>query len=246
MGKNKLAKFAEMAGFKNVIQEPFKNTERKDHELKGRWGEAFFGNENPIVLELGCGKGEYTVKLAEKYAGNNFIGIDIKGARMFTGAKTALQSGLCNVAFLRTNIDNLSFFFDEDEVNGIWLTFPDPQMKKARRRLTSSFYLETYSRILRQGGLIHLKTDSKYLFDYTLALIKLNHLPIVTCTDNLYSSPILNEDLSIQTFYEKQWIDRGINIKYIAFMPGKKDKWIEPQIRIEKDSYRSFGRSARQ
>lgn len=235
-----------MAGFKNVIQASSKDLERKDRELKGEWSQSYFGNQNPIVLELGCGKGEYTVALAERYPENNYIGIDIKGARMHTGAKIALQRNLANVAFLRTNIDNLQFFFSENEVSEIWLTFPDPQMKKARRRLTSTYYISFYSQILEQGGQVHLKTDSGFMFDYTLALVKLNQLPIVNITDNLYNSPVLNERLGIRTFYEKQWIERGIDIKYLAFIPGKKHEWVEPIIRIEKDTYRSFGRSARE
>ena len=246
MGKNKLAKFAEMAGFKNVIQVSFETSERVDYQLKGKWGIKHFGNGKPIVLELGCGKGEYSVTLAEKYPEKNYIGIDIKGARIFTGAKIALQRGLDNVAFLRTNIDNLPFFFGQEEIDEIWITFPDPQMKKSRRRLTSTFFISRYSNMLRDGGIVHLKTDSRFMFDYTLAMVNLNNLEIVSVTDNLYQSPFLNELLSIQTFYEKQWSDRGIDIKYLAFKVEKRKKWLEPEERFEKDSYRSFGRSARQ
>lgn len=241
-----MAKFAEMAGFKNVIQVSIETSERVDYPLKGNWGSQHFGNGKPIVLELGCGKGEYTVSLAEKYPDKNYIGIDIKGARMFTGAKNALQRGLDNVAFLRTNIDNLPFFFDQHEIYEIWITFPDPQMKKSRRRLTSSFFMSRYSDILRNDGIVHLKTDSRFLFDYTLALVNLNRLEIVSVTDNLYQSEVLNEMLGIKTFYEKQWIDRGIDIKYLAFKPATREKWLEPDDRFEKDSYRSFGRSARE
>lgn len=246
MAKNKLAKFAEMADFKNVVQVSFKTSERVDYLLKGNWGSHYFGNGKPIVLELGCGKGEYTVSLAEKYPDKNYIGIDIKGARMFTGAKTAFRQGFENVAFLQTNIDNLPFFFDQHEVCEIWITFPDPQMKKSRRRLTSTFYMSHYSNILRSGGIVHLKTDSRFLFDYTLALVNLNKLEIVSVTDNLYQSEVLNEISGIKTFYEKQWIDRGIEIKYLAFKPKAREKWFEPDEQFEKDSYRSFGRSARQ
>jgi tRNA (guanine-N7-)-methyltransferase len=246
VGKNKLAKFAEMAGFKNVVQVSFESSERVDYPLKGNWGSQHFGNGKPIVLELGCGKGEYTVSLAEKYPDKNYIGIDIKGARMFTGAKTALNRGLDNVAFLRTNIDNLPFFFDQHEIYEIWITFPDPQMKKSRRRLTSTFFMSRYSHVLRTNGIVHLKTDSRFMFDYTLAMVNLNRLEIVSGTDNLYHSEVLNEMLGIKTFYEKQWIDRGIDIKYLAFKPEAREKWLEPDERFEKDSYRSFGRSARE
>jgi tRNA (guanine-N7-)-methyltransferase len=246
VGKNKLAKFAEMAEFKNVIQVSAKTAERKDHPLKGNWSELYFGNGKPIVLELGCGKGEYTIALAEKYPEKNYIGIDIKGARMFTGAKAALKNSLNNVAFLRADIDQLEFFFGHEEVDEIWLTFPDPQMKKARRRLTSTYYMSRYSYILRRESLVHLKTDSRFLFDYTRALVNLNRLKVVSISDNLHQSDILNERLSVKTFYEKQWIDRGIDIKYLAFIPVEREGWLEPEERFEKDSYRSFGRSARE
>ncbi|MFZ5430789.1 MAG: tRNA (guanosine(46)-N7)-methyltransferase TrmB [Bacteroidota bacterium] len=246
MGKNKLKKFAEMAEFKNVIQVSYEIAGQNDHELKGAWNQNFFRNGNPVILELGCGKGEYTVELAGRYPENNYVGIDIKGARMYKGAKTALERKLENVGFLRTNIDNISSFFGRGEVDEIWLTFPDPQMKKARRRLTSTWYMRFYSDIVRPGGILHLKTDSKFMFDYTLAMVKLNRLEIVSVTENLYQSPLLNELLSIKTFYEKQWIDRGIDIKYLAFRLEKRTEWLEPEDRFEKDSYRSFGRSARE
>jgi tRNA (guanine-N7-)-methyltransferase len=246
VGKNKLAKFAEMAEFKNVIQVSAMTAERNDHPLKGNWSELYFGNGKPIVLELGCGKGEYTIALAEKYPEKNYIGIDIKGARMYTGAKAALKQGLGNVAFLRADIDQLEFFFGHEEVDEIWLTFPDPQMKKARHRLTSTYYMSRYSYILKKEGLVHLKTDSRFLFDYTRALVNLNRLKVVSMTDNLYQSDILNELLNVKTFYEKQWIDRGIDIKYLAFIPVEREGWREPEERFEKDSYRSFGRSARE
>lgn len=235
-----------MATFKNVIQVTYDTAAASDHELKGAWSSKYFGNENPVILELGCGKGEYTVELAEKYPGCNYIGVDIKGARMHKGAKTALAKGLDNVAFLRTNIDNITSFFAEGEVTEIWLTFPDPQMKKARRRLTSTYYMPFYTGILKQGGIIHLKSDSGFMFDYTLAMVNQNGLEVVSVTDNLYRSEILSDLLAIRTFYEKQWIDRGIAIKYLAFIPEFREQWIEPEGQFEKDSYRSFGRSARE
>ena len=245
MGKNKLAKFAEMQTFRNVIQPPVQGHILKDHPLKGKWKEVFFGNKLPLVLELGCGKGEYTTGLARMYPGKNFVGIDIKGARMWTGAREAILEGLGNVAFLRTKIEFLENFFGENEVEEIWITFPDPQMTKPGKRLTSTGFLKKYRMILVKGGTIHLKTDSNFLFSYTLALAKQNGLPLLACTGNLYESSLLNELLTIRTFYEKQWIDRGIEIKYISFELGDNSDFSEPEGEFERDSYRSFGRSAR-
>lgn len=245
MGKNKLAKFAAMANFENVIQVSPDQLYNRDHDLKGFWGEKYFRNNHPLILELGCGKGEYTVALAEKYPGNNYIGIDIKGARMYTGARLALQKPLRNVAFLRTHIENTVSFFSRDEVDEIWLTFPDPQMKKLQKRLTSGLMLQKYSTFLKPGGIIHLKTDSQFLYSYTLALVKLNQLSIVNHTDDLYASGRPDDILGIQTFYEKQWLERGIKIKYLSFIAEARNLWLEPDEEFEKDSYRSFGRSAR-
>lgn len=244
MSKNKLAKFAEMGAFENVIQAPYRQLNNEDFYLKGNWATQIFGNRNPVILELGCGKGEYTVQLGEKYPGTNFIGIDIKGARLYTGAKQALAKGLKNVAFLRTNIEAIDRFFAPGEVAEIWLTFPDPQMKKTSRRLTSSFFLERYRRILQPDGIIHLKTDSNFQFTYTSELVHLNEFEILSETRDLYESEYLNDLLQIKTFYEKQWLDRGIKIKYIAFILND-ETFKEPEIEIERDEYRSFGRSAR-
>lgn len=244
MGKNKLAKFSEMERFENVIQVPFRNLQHENFYLKGKWASDFFKNENPIILELGCGKGEYTVELAEKNNECNYIGVDIKGARMHVGAKMALAKGLKNVAFLRTNIEIIDRFFGEEEVAEIWLTFPDPQMKKTRKRLTSTSFLNLYKQFLMNEGIVHLKTDSNFQFTYTSALVHLNGFEILAETYNLYESEILNETLQIKTFYEKQWLSRGITIKYIAFKLNK-NEFSEPEIDIEKDEYRSFGRSAK-
>src|SRR5574344_1781470 len=155
MGKNKLQKFADMREFTNVYEFATFNDSRQECELKGHWGEKVFGNNHPIVLELGCGKGEYTVGLARKYTDKNFIGIDIKGARMWTGAKEAIEEHISNAAFLRTHIEFIETFFGPEEISEIWLTFPDPQMKKVTKRLTSSGFLKLYGRILRDNGLIH-------------------------------------------------------------------------------------------
>ncbi|MGE0018930.1 MAG: tRNA (guanosine(46)-N7)-methyltransferase TrmB [Draconibacterium sp.] len=244
MGKNKLAKFAEMRGFENVIEAPYRQLQNEDFYLKGNWAARVFDNQNPVILELGCGKGEYTVQLGEKYPETNFIGVDIKGARLYTGAKQALEKELKNVAFLRTNIEAIERFFASGEVTEIWLTFPDPQMKKTSRRLTSSLFLERYRRILIPGGTIHLKTDSNFQFTYTSELAHLNEFEILAETRDLYESEYLNDLLQIKTFYEKQWLDRGIKIKYIAFKLHNEDIK-EPQTEIEHDEYRSFGRSAR-
>lgn len=244
MGKNKLAKFAEMEAFEHVIQVPFNQIQKNDFRLKGNWGSSFFRNSNPIVLELGCGKGEYTVELAEKFRNINFIGVDIKGARMWKGSKIAFERKLQNVAFLRTNIEIINQFFGDNEVTEIWLTFPDPQMKKTSKRLTSVTFLNKYKSLLKPGGIIHLKTDSNFQYTYTRELVLLNGFEIIADTDNLYNSDVLNETLQIKTFYEKQWLSRGITIKYIAFKLNERE-FREPDVYIEKDEYRSFGRSAR-
>ena len=245
MSKNKLAKFEEMKSFEHVVQAPFNKIKHNDFQLKGKWATEFFRNDNPIILELGCGKGEYTVELAEKYPDKNFIGVDIKGARLWKGAKIALQKKLKNVAFLRTNIEIIGQFFGENEIDEIWLTFPDPQMKKFRKRLTSTNFLEKYRNFLKKDGIIHLKTDSNFQYNYTSALVHKNDFEILAETNNLYESEILDETLQIKTFYEKQWLSRGITIKYLAFKLSETE-FKEPEIKIEKDEYRSFGRSARE
>lgn len=233
-----------MTTFKNVIQAPFYDLNQPDHELKGKWNKAFFNNDQPVILELGCGKGEYTVSMACRFPGRNFVGIDIKGARMWKGAKDALEGNISNVGFLRTNIEILEKFFEPGEVEQIWLTFPDPQMKNARRRLTASNFMEKYRQIMIPGGTIHLKTDSNFQFRYTLEMMKENDLKILACTEDLYHSQLLDDVLSIQTFYEKQWRERGISIKYLCFQFGHDEPLREPVVEIEKDPYRSFGRSA--
>ncbi len=245
MGKNKLSKFADLLTFPNVVQAPINESVFQDHPLKGKWATGFFHNQNPLVLELGCGKGEYTVGLGEVFPEKNFIGIDIKGARIWTGAKAALQKGLGNVGFLRTKIEMIECFFAPGEIGEIWITFPDPRMEKTRRRMTSVNFMNRYRKVLSPQGVIHLKTDSNFLFRYTDALVEKNHMPVLCRTENLYASDVLNDILSIRTFYEKQWMDRGIDIKYLAFGLWGDDPLLEPEIKPERDSYRSFGRSAR-
>ena len=241
MGKNKLKKFAEMETFHNVFQPPYE-------PIAGHWRDRYFHNENPIVLELGCGRGEYTVGLAERYPEKNFIGVDIKGARMWAGAKEAEQKELKNVAFLRTNIEFITEFFAADEVDEIWITFCDPQMKKATKRLTSTYFMQRYHRIVKPGGLIHLKTDSPFLYTYTTEMLRLNPYPVVCSTDDLYGEKsdgieLFDDAKALQTHYEKQWLDRGMSIKYIEWQLSPLASWVEPTIEIEKDSYRSYGRN---
>ncbi|MCH4242299.1 MAG: tRNA (guanosine(46)-N7)-methyltransferase TrmB [Prevotella sp.] len=249
MGKGKLAKFAEMETFKNVFQYPYSVAENVPFEMKGHWRETYFHNLQPIVLELGCGKGEYTVELARLYPKVNFIGVDIKGARMWTGARKALEEGLDNVAFLRTNIEIINRFFSQDEVQEIWLTFSDPQMKNARKRLTSTSFLNRYRDFLIDGGLIHLKTDSHFLFTYTQELVKVNHLVLLFSTQDLYHEKGLDEDtrhiLDIQTYYERMWIERGIPIKYMKFQLSREGLLQEPDVEIPLDDYRSYRRNKR-
>ena len=255
MSKGKLAKFADMARYENVFQYPYSVVEHVPFDMKGHWHEQYFHNDNPIVLELGCGKGEYTVELAKLYPQMNFIGVDIKGARMWTGATQALNEKLGNVAFLRTNIEIIERFFDEDEVQEIWLTFSDPQMKNPRKRLTSTYFMNRYRKFLRDKGVIHLKTDSNFLFTYTTLMVEKNQLPLLFSTDDLYSPQNMehmeeqeNMDpkvLSIKTYYEKMWIERGLNIRYMKFSLPKEGVLEEPDVEIEMDDYRSFHRSKR-
>ena len=236
MGKNKLKKFAEMETFSNVFQPPYK-------PMAGYWRDTYFQNDHPIVLELGCGRGEYTVGLAEIYPDKNFIGVDIKGARMWAGAKQAIEKKLQNVAFLRTQIEFITEFFAADEIDEIWITFCDPQMKKATKRLTSTYFMQRYQRIMKPGGLIHLKTDSPFLYTYTVEMLRLNPYPVLANTDDLYACGLYPDARALQTHYEKQWLDRGLSIKYIEWQLLHLDRFEEPTIEIEKDTYRSYGRN---
>ena len=249
MGKGKLAKFADMETYENVFQYPYSVVEHVPFEMQGHWHEQYFHNDNPIVLELGCGKGEYTVELAKLYPNRNFIGVDIKGARMWTGATQALREGLKNVAFLRTNIEIIERFFAEDEVQEIWLTFSDPQMKNPRKRLTSTYFMNRYRHFLIDGGIIHLKTDSNFLFTYTTYMVEHNHLPVIERTEDLYHSsdlsPLTSHLLNIQTYYESMWIARGLNIKYMKWQVPRQGKLLEPDVEIQLDDYRSYHRSKR-
>ncbi|MDY6122769.1 MAG: tRNA (guanosine(46)-N7)-methyltransferase TrmB [Porphyromonas sp.] len=248
MGKNKLSKFADMEQYDRVLQYPFARLQAEGFPHKGKWASEVFGNTNPIVLELGCGKGEYTVGLARRFPEKNFVGVDVKGARLWTGAKQVNEEQIINAAFLRTDIGLLDNFFAPGEVSEIWLTFPDPQMKKVSKRLTGTRFLGLYGRITRPGALLHLKTDSPFLHTYTEAMVQSNGLDIVCNTVDLYAESHLGIDreiLEIRTYYEQQWLDRGLSIKYIAFQIPQRQILVEPEIEIEFDSYRSFNRSRR-
>lgn len=244
MAKNKLKKFAEMETFSNVFQP----SALSQHPIAGRWRADYFHNDRPIVLELGCGRGEYTVGLSRKYPDKNFIGVDIKGARMWAGAKEAETEGLQNVAFLRTNIEFITSFFAKDEVDEIWITFCDPQMKKATKRLTSTYFMQRYQQIMKPNGVIHLKTDSPFLYTYTMEMLRLNPYPVLCSTDDLYADSIgsiglFDDARALQTHYEKQWLERGMRIKYVEWQLVPLERFEEPAIEIEKDSYRSYGRN---
>ncbi len=225
-----------------VFQYPFARLQNESFPLRGKWNQEYFHNSNPIVLELGCGKGEYAVGLARRFPDKNYIGIDCKGARMWTGAKEATAEGITNVAFLRTDIELINHFFAPGEVSEIWITFPDPQMKKVRKRLTSTRFLALYRGLLADNGIVHLKTDSPFLYTYTDALVKANNFSTDINTSDLYGSGIADDILEIKTYYERQWLSRGLTIKYIKFHLPNAGELIEPDIEIEKDTYRSFSR----
>ena len=227
MGKNKLARWTELGSYNNVIQPEIGEVAGKDHPIKGRWNQELFKNKNPIVLELGCGKGEYTVGLANSFPDNNYIGIDIKGARMWRGAKTAYEQNLPNVAFLRTRIEFINSFFSADEIDEIWITFPDPHPggRNSNKRLTSPWFLNSYRHFLKDKGLIHLKTDNKEFYEFTIKVLSYNNLETILSTNDLYSEKIENI-LSIRTHYEKIFLDAGLKINYLTFRLNK-EKTIE-------------------
>ena len=248
MSKGKLAKFAEMAQNPLVVECPMSATmQQADVPLSDRWHTDFFHTPNPIVLELGCGRGEYTVGLASQTPDKNFIGVDIKGARMWTGAKQALEADMKNVAFLRTNIEFIHRFFAPGEVSEVWLTFSDPQMKKVTKRLT--YFLERYRHFLTDGGIVHLKTDSNFLFTYTEELLRANGIEPLFQTRDLYQQPCTEGfgrvAQSIQTYYESMWRARGIDIKYLCFRLHGGTPLVEPDIEIPLDDYRSYSREKR-
>ncbi len=222
MGKDKLRKFAENLTFDCFVQPEFEDIFHKDHPLKGAWATDFFGNDKPIILELGCGKGEYTVALAAKDPSRNYIGIDIKGARMWRGAKSATAAGMDNVGFLRTRIEFINSFFAPGEIAEIWITFPDPQLKRrrAKKRLTSPLFLARYAQMLSATGVINLKSDSKHLYHYTQEVISHFGLPLEVANDDIYGSGYADETLSVKTAYEEMFLRRGLPITYTRFGLG--------------------------
>lgn len=230
MGKNKYKRFQENLTFSNLVQPEFDLIFNKDHQLKGNWRKDFFKNDNPVVLELGCGRGEYTVSLGEMFPEKNFIGIDIKGARMWRGAKTATENGMQNVGFLRTRIEFINSFFGKDEIDEIWITFPDPQLKKTRvkKRLTSPEFLEYYAQFLRPGAFIHLKTDSRHLHEYTKAVIAENDFRTFFCDNDIYGNGSADDILSIKTTYETKFLKEGLPITYLRFTLGGDSPFKKP------------------
>jgi len=223
--KNKLKRFKENETFENVVQPSREELLKDAFSLKGKWRANFFQNDHPIVLELGCGKGEYTVNLAQKFPEKNFVGIDIKGARLWRGAKTALEEQLANVGFLRIQIELLEYCFEAGEVDEIWITFPDPQIKykRTKHRLTNEDFLSLYKKVLKPGGWIHLKTDSEFMHGYTLGLLHGLKEHIAYAHHDIYGSTGAPEEVTaIQTFYEKQFLEEGKKITYIRFQLASK------------------------
>ena len=219
-GKNKLNRFRENETFPNVFQPKREEIVAGNFPLKGKWNESFFKNENPIVLELGCGKGEYTVGLSALFPEKNFIGIDIKGARFWRGAKTAIENNQRNVAFLRSQIELIEDCFAPSEVSEIWITFPDPQIKykRTKHRLTNTEFLEKYRRILKPDGIVNLKTDSEFMHGYTLGLLHGAGHEVIYANHHIYKNAgAPNEVTSIQTFYEQQYLDQQKPITFVRF-----------------------------
>lgn len=218
--KNKLKRFKENETFENVFQPTREEVTSGDFPLKGKWSSDFFKNDHPIIVELGCGKGEYSVGLAERYPDKNFIGIDVKGARFWRGAKTAVDSGMNNVAFIRTQIELLDFVFAENEIDEIWITFPDPQIKykRTKHRMTNSEFLQLYKKVLKKDGVVNLKTDSEFMHGYTLGLLHGEGHEVLYANHNVYKNEGSPEIVTaIQTFYEKQYLEINKAITYIRF-----------------------------
>lgn len=233
MGKDKLKRFKENLTFRCLIQPLFEEVFRTDYKLKGNWGRDFFGNDNPIVLELGCGRGEYTVGLANMYPEMNFIGIDVKGARLWRGAKTATEENIPNVAFIRTRIEFIDSFFAENEVSEIWITFPDPQLYKTRikKRLTGALFLKQYASFLSDKGCINLKTDSEHLHLYTKELIKENELEQLISNMDVYNAPegeVPAAVTALQTTYEAKYLAEGKPITFLQFKLKKDFDYVNP------------------
>ena len=218
--KNKLKRFRENEIFENVFQPSRDELVKEHYALKGKWRKDVFKNDNPLVLELGCGKGEYTIGLAKRYPNKNFIGIDIKGARFWRGAKTAIEEAIPNAAFIRTQIELVAHIFAENEVDEIWITFPDPQIKykRTKHRMTNMQFLERYKKVLKPDGLMHLKTDSEFMHGYTLGLLHGMELDVLYANHNVYKLEGSPEEVTeIQTFYENQYLENDKAITYIRF-----------------------------
>lgn len=257
MGKNKLKKFAEMKQFRCALEYPREELIANGFPHRGKWNGEVFAASAPIVLELGCGRGEYTVGLAKADPARNFVGVDIKGARLWAGAKTVEEEQIPNAAFLRTEIENIESFFSPGEVDELWITFPDPQMQKPRKRLTSTRFLQLYRSLLRPGGVISLKTDSPFLYEYTRRLVALNGFEVLVDNSDIYSESSeisensensessenfarLSQARAIRTYYEQQWLSRGKSIKLLSFrLPAEGTLREPPADDIPRDDYRS-------
>jgi len=246
---NKLEKFAAMKTYENVFEPKIERTFYQEgggkhvlEDLMARVG------ERRLCLELGCGRGEYTVALAREDKTTFYVGVDIKGARMYMGATEAIETGVENCAFLRTRIELIDVFFPEESVDEVWITFPDPQMSNARKRLTSTYFMKRYARFLKKGAQVHLKTDSNFLFTYTCEMLKANGIDALAKTSDLYGegerADLPRSLRTIQTAYERQWLSRGLTIKYLSFVaPVGADALEEPNVEIELDAYRSYGKT---
>jgi len=220
MGKDKLKRFAENENFENLFQHNQFDARNEPFPLKGSWHSNYFKNDNSIVIELGCGRGEYTIGMAKRFPNKNFIGIDRKGARLWRGCKDAIECNLMNVAFLRIKIEDIEYYFAPHEVHEIWVTFPDPQLRKERRRLISPNFVSKYKNIIDATGIIHLKTDSREFYEYVLTIAPIEKWNIVENIPNIYKTESESVLTEIQTFYEKKWLLEGKPIAYICFKPG--------------------------
>jgi len=235
--KKKLLKFAECRTFPHFFEPELHYSMNKDYELKSKWKEEFFKNNNPITLEIGCGKGEYSVELARQNPENNYIGIDIKGARMWRGAKDSLNMGLKNIAFVRTRVEFTPLCFAKNEIDEIWITFPDPQLgpkKRIRKRLTSSQFLTKYQSFLKDNGTVHLKTDDDTLYNYTKEVVALNKLEVLKDIGDLYNSDFYTGIMRVKTHYEKLWTEKDRTIKYLKFLLPADLQIIEPVVKDDK------------
>lgn len=245
MGKDKLRKFRENETFSCLVQPRTEEVFRTDHPLKGHWGDTFFKNDRPIVVELGCGKGEYTIDLALRNPSCNYIGVDIKGARLWKGAKYATEHNLPNVAFLRTRIEFIESLFAPGEISEIWITFADPQIGREKKRLTSPLFVERYRHFLKPGGIVHLKTDSPYLHEYSKLMAQVNGLKILAASRDIYGADrealyksemasvcgtgAIDALFQVQTFYESQYLAKGLPITYLAFNIDREGSYLSPE-----------------